>query len=65
MGNLSYEEKYEIMKEYIKAYGKIKSRDEYKGYPIGQWQSKMRNKYYNGELFLDENLEEEFLKKEF
>ena len=62
---LSYEEKFEIMNEYLVKNNAfktgIRARTMYGKYPIGQWQSNMRSQYYSGELKLDKNLEEKFL----
>ena len=40
---------------------KVKSRTTYNGYPIGQWQSHLRRKYYKGELDIPPKLETKFL----
>lgn len=62
---LTYEEKLELMLEYIKS---IEGTDEsftsdsqYKGYNLGQMRQSLRTNYWNGSLKIDEELLQKFI----
>lgn len=60
---LSNEEKLKLMTEYVQETGeKIKINTIYKGYNIGYMKNNLRQKYFNGELKIDEELLQKFIK---
>ena len=61
---IPYEKKYEIMYKYLLEHPKegIKQDTVYMGYPIGNWQSNMRIRYYAGKkLNMRKELKDRFL----
>lgn len=54
---LSYQEKFELMTEYMRVTGEnIKVDTKYKGYNIGTMKMNLRQQYFNGTLKIDEEL---------
>ena len=59
--NLTMDEAIELMEEYLETHEKIKARDKYKGYSIGNKQAHLRTDYYNGILEIESEQERRLL----
>lgn len=60
---LSYEEKYNLMIEYMNKTGEeIATETKYKGYNLGYLRNNLRQMYYNGTLNIEDDLLDKFIK---